>query len=435
MHKFVTGVVLRFALLLVLLTALAFTLGNWNFMFTQLIILAVFVLLLVEFFRYITRTNRDLARFISALRYGDFSIGFGKHGLAGGFDELHSSFREIFDQYRDNRLEKEEQFQLIQTLVDRMPVGLMACDAREEIVILNRTASELIGAQGMKNLERLERVVPGLPDKLRVLPLEVFTSMTLGQHKQHEAVVQRSRIKGRFDLDVFVFQNLADTYDNREMDAWLKLIRILTHEIMNSVTSVSSLSSTALHLSYELPSAELTEALLSIHKRSTGMLGFVDDYRRLTSVPAPRKQWFSLLELAKEQTTILKAEMDKYNIIPEFRGSEKLQVNADPAQVAQVVINVLLNAFHAMEKTGTPELVITVEKTGSLTTLSIEDNGKGITPEEMNQVFIPFYSTREGGSGIGLSLCRQIMRNHGGSISLRSQAGKGSIFTLTFTEV
>lgn len=436
LKKFTTAVLLRLSILFALLVALSFTLGKGDFIFTQLALLVILGLGMVEFFRYITRTNRDLAKFILALKHRDFSVNFGHRQQGSGFDELHSSFRELLAHYRENRLEKEEHFQLMQNLVDRMPVGLMVCNATGDVVILNRFAADLIAVSTLATLGRLEKFAPGIPERLRSLPLEIPHSITMHTAGQlRELTVQRTQLKTRETLDVYVFQYLRDAYDNKEMDAWLKLIRILTHEIMNTVTSITSLSSTALQLSGQFAApVELTEALRSIHNRTSGMLNFADDYRRLTNVPAPRKQWFSLLALAREQAGVLRDMISEGGVSVSFEGSEKLQVHADPGQVAQVIINLLLNALHALEHRPHPTICLAVEKTGKNTTLSVTDNGKGIAAEEMGQVFIPFYSTREDGSGIGLSLCRQIMRNHGGSIYLRSEAGVGSTFTIAFSE-
>lgn len=431
LRKFIVGVIIRFVLLFALLVALAAIITDWNYIFSQLTLLVILLLLLWEFFRYITKTNRDLSKFIYAIQYQDFSVNFSSHRLGSAFDELHDSFRQLMEMYRSNKLEKEEQFQLLQNLVDRMPVGLLVCTDNGEVVLTNQHVHQLTETKSFPHIDGLERTVPGLSNQLKALMTEQPELLTIQGKEVH---AQRSRFKTNQPLDVWLFQTTRDSSDDREMDAWLKLIRILTHEIMNSVTSVSSLSETALGLAQkENKNPDLQQALQTIHQRSQGMLQFVADYRKLTNVPAPRKSWFDLSELVKEQ---LGAAMMSARL-RDGQAVEALtlhNVHADREQIAQVILNVLLNAKHAMENSDRKEIEVDITKEGRKTTLSITDSGHGISPEELSQIFIPFYSTREDGSGIGLSLCRQIMRNHGGSISAVSDSDKGTTFRLSFLD-
>lgn len=431
LRKFIIGVLIRFVLLFGILVALAFIVADWNYLFSQVVLLVILTLLLWEFFGYITKTNRDLSKFIYAIRHQDFSVHFSSYQLGSAFDELHDSFRELMGMYRHNKLDKEEQFQLLQGLVNKMPVGLLVCTQAGEVVLFNAYVAQLIGTSALTRLDRLERFTPGLSQKLGALPLEQPVLLKINDR---EFQVQRSTLGGNESLHAWILQSTHDASDDQEMDAWLKLIRILTHEIMNSVTSVSSLSATALSMAQnEQASAGIQEALQSIHKRSQGMLSFVADYRKLTNVPAPRKTWFDLAVLVQEQLQAMTASHPEV----ELTGLHDLNhenIHADRDQIAQVILNILLNAHHAMQDSTKQALHINLSKTGRKTVLHIADSGKGIEPEELHHVFIPFYSTREDGSGIGLSLCRQIMRNHGGSISATSKPGQGAAFSLTFLD-
>ncbi|MEZ4722787.1 MAG: HAMP domain-containing sensor histidine kinase [Flavobacteriales bacterium] len=162
------------------------------------------------------------------------------------------------------------------------------------------------------------------------------------------------------------------------------------------------------------------------------MIGFVEDYRKLSNVPAPRKQWFKLEYAVKSQLELVTDQLKGIEVT--LQGETDLQVHADQAQCEQVILNVLLNAIYALEGKQCPKIEIALEKKVQNTWLHISDNGKGIAPEDLNQVFIPFYTTREKGSGIGLSLSRQIMRNHGGSIALESKKGEGTKVSLRFND-
>lgn len=426
LRKFITGVVIRLVLMFGIMMALAYFFLDPLFVFTQLVLLGLLILILTEFFRYITKTNRDLSKFIFAIRHEDYSVSFSGYKLGNAFNELHDSFREMLDIYRSNRLEKEDQFQLLQTIMNKLPIGLIACEDTGNVILINESANKLLGVNGISKLERLDKFQPGLSQRLMELPLEVLLEV-------NELQVLRSHISGKTTLHLFVIQSLKHTSDDTEMDAWLKLIRVLTHEIMNSITSVSSLSETAIQLNVNSGSkASIDEALQSINKRTKNMIGFVEDYRKLSNVPAPRRQWFKLSEAITSQLELLANQLKGIEV--QLCGETDLQIHADRAQSEQVMLNVLLNTIHALEGIQNPQISITIEKRGRNTLLHIQDNGKGISAEDLNQVFIPFFTTREKGSGIGLSLNRQIMRNHGGSIAIQSRSGEGTKVSLRFSD-
>ncbi len=434
-QKFTVGVLVRLAMVFGLLVALSIIIGDSRYLFTQLVLGVLLVGLLVEFFRYVTKTNRDLSKFISAIEHQDFSVGFRSHGLGSAFDELHESFRSMLKLYHQNHIDKEEQFRFLQLIMDRLPIGLMVITAKGEIEWMNPSAQELTQLPSIASLDRLQKLSPDLAQQLLEMPQERFVTLEWSQRGTSiSASVLKLEVKGTDQRTVLLFQDLKDAIEEAEEQAWLKLIRILTHEIMNSVTSISSLSSTALEMTHKGESQDRIEpALQSIKKRSEGMLGFVADYRRLTHVPKPSKKWVSALDFARQQVQTLQAQLEEKGIQVNYEGSEQLQVLADPDQLGQVMLNLLLNAVHALSETEEPELRLSVHKEGTHTRLSVTDNGSGISPEHQKDIFIPFFSTREDGSGIGLSLCRQIMRNHGGSISMRSQPGT-TTFTLEFRD-
>ncbi|MEZ4722786.1 MAG: hypothetical protein R2813_13005 [Flavobacteriales bacterium] len=225
LRKFITGVVMRLVLMFGIMAALAYFLLDPLFVFTQLVLLGLLIIVLTEFFRYITKTNRDLSKFIFAIRHEDYSVSFSGYKLGSAFDELYESFREMLTVYRENRLEKEEQFQLLRILFDKMPIGLIACSNDGDVLVTNEKANKLLGVNGISHLDRLNKFHPGLSRRLAELPLEVLSEV-------NELQVLRSNVQGKSALSVFVIQPLKHSSDDTEMDAWLKLIRVLTHEIM-----------------------------------------------------------------------------------------------------------------------------------------------------------------------------------------------------------
>ncbi len=426
LKKFITGVIVRLVLIFSMLLTLAYMLSLTSYVFSPIIIAILLIAVLVEFFKYITKTNRDLSKFIFAIKHQDFSVNFAGYQLGNAFDELHASFKEILEIYRQNKLEKEEQFQLIKSLFDKMPLGLMVTNEGDGILLMNPKAEETLQTPSVNSLSRLDSFRPGILTFLK--SLDTISSVSF-QIEESEIQVQLSEVHGTQNLKVYLFQNLGTTIENVEMDAWVKLIRILTHEIMNSITSISSLAATSIQINRnENLNEDLNQALESIHNRSQALIGFVDDYRKLTSIPAPRKSWFSLLSLSKQQCAAMQDKLN--NVAIHFHGNEKLQVFADEAQIAQVLINLILNAAHAMKDTNNAQLNFTVKSESQNVILSITDNGRGISQDRIGQIFVPFYSTKPDGTGIGLSLSRQIMRHHRGSISVKSELEKGTSFSL-----
>jgi len=242
-------------------------------------------------------------------------------------------------------------------------------------------------------------------------------------------------------------QNIHSELEEREMDAWQKIIRVLTHEIMNSITPIASLASTINELvkeSYKDMSEEgepdtealgdIHQALQTIQKRSQGLLRFVDAYRNLTLIPKPNFQMFQIKELFARVEKLMQANFSnkavKLNVSIE---PESLELTADPGLIEQVLINLLLNALQAVEtkKDAQIDLGARLDGRGKII-IQVSDNGPGIDKENLEKIFIPFFSTKEGGSGIGLSLSRQIMRLHKGTISVNSEPNVHTVVTLLF---
>ena len=217
--------------------------------------------------------------------------------------------------------------------------------------------------------------------------------------------------------------------EHNEMAAWQKLIRVLTHEIMNSLTPIISLSETLSEREVDERSyAVMRQGMLTIHRRSKGLLEFVENYRRLTRLPAPVRRPVSLCELLQD---LRKLFPEDYIHIHLPEADRTLQI--DRAQVEQVLINLLKNAREACARREQPCIEVRVLPAQSWQCLlTVSDNGEGILPEVVDKVFVPFFTTKPGGQGIGLSLCKQIMNRHGGNITVQSTVGKGTCFTLLF---
>ena len=419
-------------------------------LYTALFILGVLILYQVyALIYYVEKTNRDLARFFQSIKYEDFSQTFKVEGYGSSFDSLKSAFSEVMNAFRRTRAEKEEHFRYLQTVVQHIGIGLIAFQPDGEVELINTAAKRLLNVASLKNIKSLESLSKPLVEAL--LRLRSRDSALVKVEDVNE-VLHLALYATEFKLRAQKFslvsiQNIHSELEEKEMEAWQKLIRVLTHEIMNSITPIASLTSTISNLIREayvkkkkpkkLDSEvlqDIQQALQTIQKRSQGLLHFVDAYRNLTLIPKPNFQIFPIQELFNRIRKLMQVNIEKNSI--RFKVSvdpETLELTADPELVEQVLINLMLNAFQAIEgrKDAQIELKALLDGRGRIV-IQVADNGPGIPKENIEKVFVPFFSTKEGGSGIGLSLSRQILRLHNASLGVHSEPNVQTIFTLRF---
>ncbi len=404
---------------------------------------------------YVDKTNRDLTRFLQSIKQSDFSQTFTGGGLGSSFDALNAAFAEVTDEFRRTRAEKEEHYRYLQTVVQHVGIGLISFQQNGEVQLINTAAKRLlkVGATGrsplLKNIRSLESFSKPLVDTLlRLRPGEKALVRVEDHNESVQLAVYATEFKLRNQkLTLVSIQNIQSELEEKEMEAWQNLIRVLTHEIMNSVTPIASLTATVNDLltppsgnqePVKETSAETMDdvrgALQTIQKRSEGLLHFVEAYRKLTRIPKPQFQIFPVTELFARVGQLMRAQIaDKAIRFCSNVDPESLELTADPELIEQVLINLLLNAIQAVEDQvdARIELAARMDERGRII-IQVADNGPGIIEEALEKVFIPFFTTKPGGSGIGLSLSRQIMRLHRGTISVHSQPNVETIFTLRF---
>ena len=413
---------------------------NTSWYATTFIVGAVTVYQIYGLISYVEKTNRDLTRFLQAIKHTDFTQTFTGLGLGTNFNELKSAFNEVLNAFRKTRSEKEENYQYLQTVVQHVGIGLIAFTPDGEVELINAAAKRNLKEIRITNINQLRQKDETLVDELlnlssgrkslvkvrddnEMLQLAIYAT---------ELVLQGRRLK------LVSIQNIQSELEEQEMEAWQKLIRVLTHEIMNSVTPISSLAATANSLlqkqeSVQSSSEDVKLALETIEKRSQGLLHFIDNYRNLTKVPKPKFKIFTVQSLFASIQQLMQVQLDEQRVAYYSRvDPSDLQLAADPEMIEQVIINLIINAIHATSEKPRPkiELKAWVDRLNRVL-IQVEDNGKGIVKEVQEQIFIPFFTTKEQGSGIGLSLSRQIMRMHRGTISVASEPGK-TVFTLKF---
>lgn len=426
-----TQIILHVLLLLGLVTAVVLNLN-----YDQYLGAGIFVILLVlavlRFMRQLNRTHRRIAQFFSSIQYDDFTLAKAPLQSDPNLQQLQEAFQGVHQKFQSIRAEKEANHQFLQALVEQVEVGLLCLNEKEEVVLMNQALQKLLAKPFLPNLTALQKVDAPLAEIVRTLEpgeRELYKVSIQNQLLQLSIQAGAIRLQGE-PLKLISFQNIQNELEAQELSAWQKLIRTLTHEIMNSVAPISSLSGTINQLLMQ--SEELTPELREkikrsagiIHKRSEGLLNFTETYRSLTRIPVPQFQEVDGRKLMEELLTLMRAELEKQQIrtVAEI-GHKPLLFTGDPQLLEQVLINLLKNAIEALHQTEAPQITLQAYATADhRVCLQIADNGPGIPPDRVEQVFIPFFTTKATGSGIGLSLSRQIVRQHQGQIDLHTSA-------------
>jgi nitrogen fixation/metabolism regulation signal transduction histidine kinase len=399
--------------------------------------------------RYVEKTNIYLSRFLEAIKYEDFSQSFASVGYGKSFNELKSAFAEVLGKFKQTRAEKEEQYRYLQTVLQHIAIGLISFRQDGEVELINTAAKRILKTPHLKNVKTLESFSPKLVTALlNTKPRE----KSLIKIEQHGDLLQLAIYATEFKLreqqyTLVSIQNIQYELEEKEMEAWQNLIRVLTHEIMNSVTPIGSLASTMQGLlnDIRIPDFDkkteqedmLTDARTAagtIEKRSRGLIEFVESYRKLTRLPRPDFQIIRISDLFKRVDQLMADQLKGNNI--QWKTTidpDTLEITADPAMIEQVLINLIVNAIQAVANLEKREIHITgLMDSRGRSVIQVSDNGPGIDSDVQEKIFIPFFTTKKGGSGIGLSLSRQIMRLHRGSISVQSQPNQETTFTLRF---
>lgn len=414
------------------------------------IVAVIIVLELSSLIRYLDKTNRELTSFLQSIRFAEFQSTFQIEGMGGTFNELNKAFNEVMLDFQKVRAEKEESFHYLQTIVQNIDVSVIAYSADGDIELINKTAKKLFQMSSIRNIKALESLSSELVHiLLTIKPGENRLVKVQFEDDFLQLAIYGSTIKVKDKIVYLVtIKDIQNVLEEQETEAWQKLIRVLTHEIMNSITPIASLSSTLdlmlkgmvgenngedLKIDKETV-GEIQEALQTINKRSTGLLHFVNTYRNLTRIPKPDFKLCSVKELFSNIVSLMEDEIKSNKI--EFVvmvEPESLEFTADDKLIEQVLINLLKNAIHALhgQASAKIQLLAYMNKRGRIT-LQVIDNGPGILKDVLDKIFIPFFTTKPSGSGIGLSLSKQILRLHNATITAHSEPGVETVFTMTF---
>lgn len=413
------------------------------------ILAAIIVLQMVLLIRYVEKTNNKLSKFFSSIRYADFSTTFSQKGLGKTFDELYQQFNTIIAEFKKYRAEKEEHAHYLNTVVQHVSIGIIAYRKDGKVDMFNNSAKKLLNFQNLRSIRELQKVKENLPEillSMRAGDKNLIKLFTNDELLQISIYATEFRLRGE-EYTLVSLQDIHTELEEKEIESWQKLIRVLTHEIMNSMTPITSLvttvsdvlidkddENTKINQLDEDDTETIECALRTVHNRSQGLLNFVEIYRNLTRIPKPNFRYFKVKELFERSKELLKPKMEKFNIDCNVRVfPEDLKITADQDLIDQVIINLMLNAIDAVKSNENPKIsVLATTNINGRVVIDLKDNGHGIKPDVMDKIFMPFFTSKKEGSGIGLSLSRQIMHLHKGTISVKSPEGEGTTFTLTF---
>lgn len=437
----------RLLFLSVSLFLLFYLLYRTSLLATPVILGILIVAQIVALFRYIERTNRDLTYFLDSIKYSDFSQSFSTAVRGSAFSELNEAFNEVIKEFQRARAEKEEHYRYLQTVVQHIGVGLIVYREDGAVELINSAAKRLLGIPQLISLKHLRKISPELSEKLEGIEAGERAQIRINRN---ESALQLSIYATKFRMrqrqyTLVSLQNIQPELEEKEMEAWQNLIRVLTHEIMNSITPIASLASTTNTIltdkygqtdlsAKDETLADVSDAIKTIERRSRNLMNFVDDYRKLTRIPKPNFQILPVRDLLNRTLNLMKDQFEQKAISCQVQiDPETLEITADPALVEQVLINLCKNAVEAMEGKESPVVKLNAKTdVRGNPIIQVCDNGPGIKPEIIERIFIPFFTTKKEGSGIGLSLSRQIMRLHGGILTVVSRPGEETTFNMRF---
>ena len=416
-----------------------------------LVALDLFLVLLVIFnlIGYLNGTNRKISYFLDSVRNDDSTLLFPTHTNDLTIRELHEGFNNVNKQIQQLKIESRQQEQYYLTLLEHVATGILTFDTHGFVVHANTALKKMLSVEVLTHINQLERINRNLFQAIRnIKPFEQKLVSVATKRGTIQLSLKASSFKVKDnELIMLSLQDIRNELDEKELDSWMKLIRVLMHEIMNSIAPITSLSESL--CKYYLIDGrtarpdELTEATIKttlrglnvIREQGNGMMQFVDSYRKLTRLPKPELKLFSIFDLLERikilYASLANSEKTRLMVTTNPSGIELL---ADENLISQVLINLLKNALEANENNPDGRIHIFAGlNSDHRIEIRVGDNGKGIPDEIIEQIFVPFFTTRENGSGIGLSLSRQIMRLHGGTLQVRSIPGKETIFSMVFS--
>jgi len=427
-----------------------------NYWFSTAGISVLIILQVIFLIKYVNNTNYSLVKFLEALKNEDYSVYFSPTKKGDSFSKVYNDFNLIIKIFKRNKIEKEAQYKYFKYIIEHVNLGIISIlksdlfsdHSEDEILFLNKAACKILQQPEHKYWHRLSNQVPWLVEEIKKIANggKTLVDYDIGlERKQLSLEVIEIQLLNK-DYLIITFQDIRSEIEQKEIEAWHNVIRILAHEMLNSFTPVASLASTIKSITEDDKGnllegikidnddvSDINAAATTIKKRSDGLLVFVKDYRTISNVPVPQLKKLNVKKLLLNIKLLMQHLVDEKNIMLTISPIPKnASVMADSNLIEQVLINLINNSIYALKGIEDPTIKLNCVIEPDKTSIIVTDNGKGIEEEIINQIFIPFYTTKKYGSGIGLSLSKNILKKHGGNLLVSSQVGKYTSFSLIF---
>ncbi|WP_162340328.1 sensor histidine kinase [Cyclobacterium salsum] len=440
------GLLGRIFVLTLTLFLLAYIIVNDSGVFAiSLFIILTFVQLIL-LIRYAESSFKKVRQFLDNIKQNNYATVYPVKFDGTETDDLHIEFNAILAKLKEDQIEKEANFHYFRTVFQHLSIGLITFESDGSVQILNTAAKRMLNIDKLSHIQEIASINKELHHAIENLRTGGSELIKIAHP---DGIMQLSVYAIELVLRDVKFklvslQNIQSELEEKEMEAWQNLIRVLTHEIMNSIAPISSLAATiSSDIKSKMRQKETVEmeelrdyqmGLSTIEKRSEGLINFVSDFRSLAHIPFPKFSAIKIRELFDQMDLLLQNQLESQDVKLEKQITpEDLLLFADSSQIEQVMINLTQNAIHAVENLPDKKIYLRafIDDNGKII-IEVEDSGKGIEEEALNKIFIPFFTTKKKGSGIGLSLSKQIMRRHKGNIQVKSTLGQGTIFKLIF---
>lgn len=444
-NRFTLYIIFQLVLILVTALVIAFSFTREYMLITRYSFLFLFMVQGFVLIHFTNRTNRALSRFLGGFSLSkDLSPSFPSQKLRM-FGNLNLAFDRIVRQFEAMRREREKESQFLTSALQQVNTGLLAFNESGRVLLANKALFKLFGIMHLGNISELGRVTPGIPDTLdNMQPDEIKLIRMQLRDSSLQLSLRLSIMKQDGNtIRLVSFHDIGSLIDQKEIEAWQKIIRVINHEVINSLSPVNILSSNLLRRiesrceitagsgeDSDLPE-DLRTGLRAIKHRSQGLTQFVERYRSGMQLPDPKPEKIRLSDMLGNLHTLFREELQNYSIALSIGVKPAaLEIHADKKMIEQVIINLIRNSVNALKGISGAQISIRAGRKDDRAVIVVSDNGKGIPEEHLDNIFVPFFSAEKGGSGIGLSLSKQIIRLHNGEITASSPPGKETTFRI-----
>jgi len=446
--RYEISLTIRVILLLASITAAAFCIVSNRY--TLLVFVGLIIVFqILNFIQFINKTNTELSQFIEAVQYRDFSLQFTEKNAPVSVRQLRRAFNQINATFKQLSSEREEQYQYLQKILELVDTGILSYDQEGNVGWINEAFKRMMNVPYLRNISSLEK--RDMSVYQAVMSLENGDSQLVKINHKQILLAKTTFLNENIETNLIAFQNVNEAIEDTEAQAYQKLLRVMTHEIMNSVAPIASLAETMettlrgrkeiretgekdLEDKYQINFDDISLGISTIRKRSENLLKFADTYRQLAKVSMTSFSKFYIRDLFEGVEILLENQIEQKNIefdviIKDF----ELMIEGDMILIEQVLINLVINAIDAVQHQSNPKITLSVfQNNQQQIIIEIRDNGMGMSDELMDKIFVPFFTSKPNGSGIGLSLSKQIMALHKGTITVNSVEKQGAAFQLRF---